>query len=74
MARKRLKARVINTNRRATQKRATVIDVAPNRATVRLAGRGAVLTMLSIAGGSVKVGDRVMVDYSGERPLVKAVI
>jgi hypothetical protein len=73
MRRKRkLRSRVKASVRSTNAKNATVIDVAINRATVRLAN-GAILTMLPTAG-SVSVGDKVIVDYSGPAPLVKASI
>jgi hypothetical protein len=69
---RKLRARVKSSVRRTNAKTATVIDVAINRATVKLAN-GATLTMLPVAG-SVSVGDSVIVDYSGPAPLVKALI
>jgi hypothetical protein len=74
MRKKHLRARVVSATRSANQVRAKVIDVAPGKATVRIAGRGAVLTMLTVIGGSVSVDQTVLVDYSGSAPLVKAVI
>ena len=74
MAKLRLKAQVIKVNRRASQVLATVIDIAPGKASVQLNHNGARLTMLSLANTGVKVGDRVIVDYTGDRPLVKTIV
>jgi hypothetical protein len=69
--RRRLRSKVRQVSRGKSTSQAKVVDVAPNRATVRLGGNGATLTMIPTAI-AVKVGVWVIVDYSSGSPLVKA--
>ena len=52
---------------------ATVIENLGNRASVRLAGNGAIVHNLNVVGGPVVAGSRVNVDYSTEPPTILAV-
>ena len=69
---RKLRAKIRTAVASNTQVKATVIDTAPGKATVKLAGSGAILTMLPLAGGAnVEVGNAVIVDYTGSSPLVR---
>lgn len=67
----RLKAKVASSTKRGAIVSAKVLDVAIDRATVRIARNGARLTMIPVIG-NVEAGDEVFVDYSSGTPLVKA--
>ncbi len=69
----RLKKRVRSSSRTSNTAKAKVIDVAINRATVRLGGNGPKLTMIPTLV-AVQVGQDVTVDYSTGAPLVKAIV
>ena len=74
MNRKRLRSKVQGVLKSSTSVRGTVIDTAPGRATVRVAGIGSKYTMIPVSFGNVNIGDTVIVDTSGVQPLVKATI
>jgi len=61
------------TSKRGRLFSATVIESLGNRASVRLAGNGAMVHNLNVVGGPVVAGSRVNVDYSTEPPTILAV-
>jgi hypothetical protein len=68
MAYKGIRAGVLSIARQRTIP-AVVIDVLGSRCTVRLSGRGSILTGITFSGKTPKVGDNVSVDYSRGNPV-----
>jgi hypothetical protein len=52
---------------------ATVVDVAFNKASVRLSGNGALMRKLEIVGGPISVGEKVKVDFTTPEPTIIAI-
>lgn len=67
---KRLRSKVTGLSKQKSV-RATVIDVGGAYCSVRLSGRGKVLSGLSYFGAQPSAGDTVYVDYQGGVPVVK---
>lgn len=65
-----IKSKIVRISKQKLVK-ATVIDVLNGRCSVRLSGRGAILTGLRFVGPTPKKGDSVFVDYESGVPVIK---